>query len=375
MIEGILFILFAVVAATLVVGTVRLHFALTHFKMKQLVTGAEMIDDLPSVSVCIPARNESHAMTECLERVIASTYPKLEIIVHDDLSGDETSSLIKAFAHDGVRFVEGSPLPIEWLGKNHALDSLLKEASGTYVLFMDVDTHISPDSIEQLVAYAQQEEAKMVSVLPRREDGFRASTLLAPLRYFWELVFHRKTAPAVASNAWMIDRKDFIETFGDFSSLKTATQPEASIAARYMSRGMYRFLIGTSLLGVTYEKKWHSQIDTSIRLLYPLLGAKIAQAIIAALDLLIMVAPVAVLVSGFIVGWSYLHLIAGLLCIGFAGLYGTYLYHVSRRGWIISAALWPVIVIQEVFLIIASSIQYRRNAVTWKGRTVQLPKN
>ena len=41
-------------------------------------------DQLPSVSVCIPARNETHAMSECLESVLASDYPKLEAIVLDD---------------------------------------------------------------------------------------------------------------------------------------------------------------------------------------------------------------------------------------------------------------------------------------------------
>ena len=48
-------------------------------------------------------------MTDALHRVIASTYPKLEIIVLDDLSADKTPALIKAFAQDGVRFIEGGP--------------------------------------------------------------------------------------------------------------------------------------------------------------------------------------------------------------------------------------------------------------------------
>ena len=87
-------------------------------------------------------------MTDALHRVIASTYPKLEIIVLDDLSADKTPALIKAFAQDGVRFIEGGPVPKDWLGKNHALDTLLRQASGTYVLFLDVESHacwLDPD--------------------------------------------------------------------------------------------------------------------------------------------------------------------------------------------------------------------------------------
>src|SRR5690606_9393006 len=168
----------------------RLARAYRQFTVKMNLTSATLLADLPSVSVCIPARNETHAMTECLERVIASNYPKIEIIVLDDSSVDDTSVLIKSFAHSGVRFVEGSPLPDGWLGKNHALEGLLKEASGRYVFFMDVDTKISPFTISQLVAYAASEDATMVSVLPRRNDGWRMSVIWTTLRYFWEIIFH-----------------------------------------------------------------------------------------------------------------------------------------------------------------------------------------
>src|SRR5690606_12928997 len=98
--------------------------------------------EYPSVSICIPARNETHAMAECLERVLKSDYKKLEVLVFDDNSKDDTSAIIRSFAQAGVRFVAGTELPEGWLGKNHALDVLSKEASGTYVLFMAVDTII-----------------------------------------------------------------------------------------------------------------------------------------------------------------------------------------------------------------------------------------
>jgi glycosyltransferase involved in cell wall biosynthesis len=349
----------------------RLRYALTHFKMKQLVTSAEMIDDTPSVTVCIPARNEDHVMSDALEQVIASTYPKLEIIVLDDLSGDNTSALIKAYAHEGVRFVEGTKLPAGWLGKNHALQGLLDEASGTYILFMDVDTRLAPDSIEQLVAYARQEDAKMVSVLPRREDGVRASVLFSTLRYFWEIMFHRKASPATASNAWLIHRQTLLKRFDGFTAYKDAVQPESRLSAELMASDEYRFLIGTELLGVSYQKKWRSQLSTSVRLLFPLLQLKVPHSIIAALDLLIVSAPLWILLSGFITGWSINQVITGGFFVIFAGLYGIYLKKVWNKGWIIGGLLWSIIVLQEAVLIIVSAIRYSQKAVTWKGRPLR----
>lgn len=333
-----------------------------------------MIADLPSVTVCIPARNEDHVMGDALESISASTYPKLEIIVLDDLSGDNTSALIKAFAHEGVRFVEGEKLPDGWLGKNFALQGLLNEASGTYVLFMDVDTRIAPDSIEQLVAYALQGKVKMVSILPRREDGLRASVLFSPLRYFWEIIFHRKSSPATASNAWLIHRQTLLDRWQGFASFKDAVQPESRLSSELMASGEYRFLIGTESLGVSYEKKWRSQLLTSVRLLFPLLQHKVPHSIIAALDLLLITAPLWILLSGFVTGWNANHLIAVGFIILFAGLYGMYLKKVWNQGWVLGSFLWSIIVLQEAILVVTSAILYHKKAVTWKGRSVTTPK-
>ena len=152
---------------------IRLQRALDTYKIKKNYTAAI---EAPSVSVCIPARNETHAMAQCLERVLASDYKKLEIIVFDDSSTDDTSILVRSFAHAGVRFVPGTALPEGWLGRNHALEVLAREASGTYVVFMDVDTNITPTTISQLVGYMMTENLVMASVLPGRSDTGRAST-------------------------------------------------------------------------------------------------------------------------------------------------------------------------------------------------------
>ncbi|HRQ86947.1 MAG TPA: glycosyltransferase family 2 protein, partial [Candidatus Saccharibacteria bacterium] len=178
--------LFSVLFAATVIA--KLGYAKRHFKMKQLITTADTLEDLPSVTVCIPARNEMHAMAECLDKIIASTYPKMEIIVLDDSSEDNTSNLIKAYAHAGVRFVSGGDLPQGWLGKNYALNVLASKASGHYVLFLDVDIRVDKGSVGQLVSYMKQEKASMISVLPRRDDGMRASVIFSSLRYFWELL-------------------------------------------------------------------------------------------------------------------------------------------------------------------------------------------
>jgi len=370
MFEGMLYISYGVLLIVAVLIARKLRFAMRHFTPPTYDSKLGKDTDLPSVTVCIPARNEMHALTECLVKVIASDYEKLEIIVLDDASADNTSSLIKSFAKDGVRFVEGKPLPADWIGRNHALQGLLREASGSYILFMDVDTRISKDAVSNLVRYAISQRAGMVSVLPRREDGFRASVLLSTLRFFWEVVFHSKSSPATAGNAWLINRQLLLDRFNGFEALKTTVQPESKLSASLALTNEYRFLMSTSRFGIAFEKKWRSQLVTSTRLLFPFLEKKVLLALVAILDLCIMLIPVAALATLVFSEVSAVAIIGVAIGLFYAALYGWYLYRVWDKGFLIGALLWPLLIVQEIVLIIASVYQYKRRTVQWKGRKV-----
>jgi glycosyltransferase involved in cell wall biosynthesis len=371
MLELSLLTIYTIITIATIYCAWKLMYAFRHFTMKSFTTPAAHLSELPSVSVCVPARNETHAMTQCLESIAASTYPKLEIIVLDDASVDNTSFLIKSFAHAGVRFVEGSALPGGWLGKNHALQGLLEEASGRYILYADVDTRLQPDTIGQLVAYMEKEDAQMVSVLPQRSDGLRFSVLFSPLRYFWELVLHRQKAPATASSAWLIDRHALIES-GGFSNIALDVQPEARIAATMALTDQYRFLISTPELGVSYEKKWSSQMETSIRLLYPRFGYTPWSATLAAFLLVIVWSPVPGVALGLFYGWTLVQALALWMICLFAALYTLYASRIWRRHWWTALVLWPLIFTQEIVLFLVSVASYARGTITWKGRPVRM---
>ena len=373
MLEVIVYIADAVLVLVLGIMSRQLYSAFSRHSAPPYHSKMGRDVDIPSVSVCIPARNEQHALTDCLQRVLASTYEKLEIIVLDDVSGDDTSALIKSFASEGVRFVQGSKLAPGWLGKNHALQGLLEEASGSYVLFLDVDTVLAPTAIEHMVRYSLSHRASMVSVLPRREDGWRASIIASPLRYFWELIFFRRLWPASASNAWLIQRKVLLNKFDGFKSFKNTVQPEAKIAAELAQTNEYHFLVGTESFGVAYEKKWRSQLVSSVRLLYLVLGKQVFLAAMAILDLAVLTIPfVTLAVALFGVQLpTTLIVINGLVALGFCALYGAYTYRVWNKAWYVGSILWPFIVVQEIALVGASIIQYNRRTVRWKGRLIR----
>jgi glycosyltransferase involved in cell wall biosynthesis len=371
MLEGILYGAFIITAILIVVLYKQLGAAKKRYQPPKAYSPLGKEVDLPSVTVCIPARNEQHALAYCLEKVVASEYDKLEIIVLDDVSGDDTSALIKSFASEGVRFVKGAALQEGWLGKNHALQGLLNEASGSYVFFMDVDTRLSPLAIENVVRYAISHRAAMVSVLPYRGDGWRTSVIFSPLRYFWEIMLARKSSPPSASNAWLINRQLLVQRFNGLETFKHAIQPEAKIADRLSLSNEYRFLISNSALGVSYEKKWRSQLVTSIRLLFPLCNNSVGLAFLAVLALSCMLLPFFVFIGGVITQFERLHYIAFTLSLAEVILYGVYTRQVWSRGWLVGAFLFAFLLIQEIFLIISSVVQYKRKTVQWKGRAIQ----
>lgn len=334
--------------------------------------GAELDrSNLPSVSVCVPARNETNAMTQCLEAVLASDYPKMEIIVLDDNSTDNTSHIIKAFAHAGVRFVEGEAVPDDWLGKNYALQNLLDEASGRYVLFMDVDTRLKPETISLLVAEMQQRQVMMLSVVPQRYDISRPSTWLATLRYFWELVLNAPEHPGTSSALWLVDRQALIGELGGLKHWRDEVQPEMFIAREFAKTSDYQLLVSTPELGVSYEKKWSSQIETSRRLLLPKFGNSLLAICLVASMISLVLVPQIVLVYALI-SEQWLHA-WGFVAIGVMATLAALLYYrlVWRKHIWLGVLTAPYVVWQELLVLVASAFGYHRGTIIWKGRALQ----
>src|SRR5205814_10404793 len=76
----------------------------------------------PLVSVIVPARNEAHNIARCVKSILATTYPRLELIVVDDASTDDTADVARnAAAGDArARVVRNPPLPDGLSGKQWA---------------------------------------------------------------------------------------------------------------------------------------------------------------------------------------------------------------------------------------------------------------
>lgn len=98
----------------------------------------------PLVSVIVPVHNAAAVLGRCLDAVVASSYPEVEVLVVDDRSTDDPESLARA---RGCRFVR---LGQGW-GAAAARNAGARAARGALLLFIDADVVIPADAIERTV--------------------------------------------------------------------------------------------------------------------------------------------------------------------------------------------------------------------------------
>ena len=339
------------------------------FKYQNNAQNFVALKEAPSVSVCIPVRNEHHAVEDCLTRVLSSNYPKMEVIVLDDESVDNTSEIVKLFAHAGVRFIKGQKLTEGWLGRNNAMDQLAREATGKYIVFMSVDTDISPQTISQAVSILENSKSKMMSIMPQRNDLPRASVFFGTMRYLEEILFDSTNDPAVSTSFYIVER-DYLEKMNYFETIKNDLKPEHKIAEELQKSNSYRFILSDKNIGLKYEKRLSSQRQNTIRTygrsLF-LAGNKTAILFTIAL-FLYLVLIVLNIIYLFMNGFNIFILVglAPIMAFGIFYAFYTY-YHWSRLGFV-GFFVAPFAVIQELILIIISIFKVNSKTLTWKDR-------
>jgi len=127
----------------------------------------EDTNDAPKVSVVIPARNEGANIAACVQSILMSRYPALEVIVVDDHSVDDTLAIARVMAgfDHRVTALEAPPLPDGWFGKQWACARGADHASGELLCFTDADTRHGHDLMSRSVHRLRSRRLDFVSVL------------------------------------------------------------------------------------------------------------------------------------------------------------------------------------------------------------------
>jgi hypothetical protein len=336
--------------------------------------------DLPTLTVAIPARNETADLEACLQTLVRSSYLKLEILVLDDCSQNQrTPEIIRQFAHDGVRFIAGSVPPDNWLAKNHAYQQLVDEANGDLILFCGVDARFEPDSLRAIVETLLDRHKTMLSVMPRNLVPSRLkldALLVQPGRYAWELVLPRRwlDRPPVLSSCWVVQKQLLMDS-GGLAAVSRAIQPERYFA-RYaaLHQDGYSFLQSGEQLGLASAKSFDDQRATAVRTRYPSLHRRIElTALVSLIELLLLVVPYANLIYCLASRRWILAIINSGCCLLLSYVYNQVVRITYQRSLMRGLWLLPFAVLYDIGLLNYSMWQYEFSEVIWKGRNVCIP--
>jgi hopene-associated glycosyltransferase HpnB len=214
-------------------------------------------NDLSSVTVLIPARDEAALIGRTLA-ALGQQGQSLEVVVVDDQSSDDTRGAAEhaakadppekgdrpLFEEKGsvpflrLRVVEGRPLPEGWAGKLWALEQGLAVVERPHVLLLDADIELAPHTIPALLEKLREHDATLVSLMAElRCETFWERLLSPAFVFFFKLLYpfalsnDASKTTAAAAGGCMLVRTDALRQIGGFAAIRGALIDDCTLAA------------------------------------------------------------------------------------------------------------------------------------------------
>ena len=107
------------------------------------------IEQLPMISVIVPAYNIEDYLSKCLDSILIQSYKNMEIVIIDDGSTDGTAQIADSYQ---VKYPDKVVcLHLQNGGVLRARMRGIEEASGEWIGFVDGDDEIEIDMYERLI--------------------------------------------------------------------------------------------------------------------------------------------------------------------------------------------------------------------------------
>jgi chlorobactene glucosyltransferase len=230
---------------------------------------AEPPPDAPLLSAIIPARNEAHNIEKCARSILASSYPKLELIIVDDHSSDDTGAIAQALAAEDarVRVITPEALPEGWFGKQWACWSGARIAAGGVLCFFDADTTQTPDFLGRSVNVMRARRADFYTAMGAQETGSFWEHVVQPQVFSMMLMRYggtermnrsRNAEEKIANGQCiLITRQAYFDSGGD-EAVKHFEAEDMALAQRFHR-------LGKTSTAVIAQDSFSTRMYTSLR--------------------------------------------------------------------------------------------------------------
>ncbi|GJM23432.1 MAG: hypothetical protein DHS20C15_33470 [Planctomycetota bacterium] len=217
----------------------------------------------PTLAVIVPCRNEAANVEAAARSLMAVDYPRLELVLVNDRSTDDTGAIIDRLAAEDarVRVVHIDTLPTGWLGKNHALSRGVASTEAEWLLFTDGDVHFHAEALRRAISYTLQHDADHLALFPdvhTHDSPALDLTLSAFGRYFavgqrvWS-VSDPNSSASVGVGAFNLVRADALQDAGGLEAFPLDVADDLALGLA-LKRSGARSLVagGQGLIGLEW---------------------------------------------------------------------------------------------------------------------------
>lgn len=361
--------------------------AIGQFRAYETVDAREApLASAPTVTVIVPARNESRSIGACLGGMLAQDYPRQQLmfIVVDDQSTDGTAAQVRHFMERDSRLamLQLSSLPAGWTGKPNACWQGALQAAGEWLCFVDADTVAQPALLRAAVAVAERRGIDLLSLEPRQVLGSFGERLILPCGLLLAAVlldlrrFNDPRLPDAAANGqFLLIRRSSYQACGGHRSVRGAIAEDTALA-RLMKHNHFRVaLLGADALIETRMYRGLGELWRGLRrnLVVMTGGLGVTLGVAAAATVLAVAAVTLPVVT--VVFWRVSPGLPALVALGAAwcaslALCGTHVATARHLG----IPLWyglafPLGYLVGSLLAVDSVLRWNRGDVSWKGRS------
>lgn len=201
---------------------------------------------MPVVSVVVPARDEEHNIKMTVSSILDSDWRKLEVILVDDRSVDNTRKIMDRLAAEDSRIHVTSVehLPVDWTGKTHALLQGVKRATSDIFVFTDADCVWSSDVLSRSLQLFLSGHLDMLSLLPSfTKRGFNEIVVHPHLALGFSSFFplsdvnHPGKTAAIASGCFIMLRRGAYHEIGTWKHFRNEITEDVAMSRALKAGG------------------------------------------------------------------------------------------------------------------------------------------
>ena len=218
------------------------------------VPAVPAMDDGPTLSIVVPARDEERTIEACVRSLLTQRGVAAEVIVVNDGSTDGTAAILARLQaeYPALRVVDGAPLPAGWVGKPWACAQGAERASGAWLLFTDADSRHEADASVSTLAFARARAADALSIMTGQDLGSLAEAAILPA-ILQMIVFAagrlseindpQRPDRALANGQYLLVSHRAYDALGGHAALRAELVEDIEFARRLKNDGRFRLIV------------------------------------------------------------------------------------------------------------------------------------